>query len=351
MGSFAHPLPPEELDAAVRLAGDWSGLDGARLFITGGTGFFGKWLLETLGTAQERHGLDVEAVVLSRDPARFLDAVPHLRQAAWMHCVPGDVSSFPLPEGTFTHLIHAATSTDARQNIADPAGMRQTILKGAERVMELASRQRSLRMLFISSGAVYGPQPTGLERIPEDHTLPPEGVALTPVEVHAQAKRQAESIATAACQSLGFSCPVARCFTFVGPHLPLDQHFAIGNFIRDGLAGGPIHVAGDGTARRSYLYASDLAAWLWGLLLRGGSRTYHVGSDQDLSIADLAHLVARRFSARVEIAKKALPGQPPPRYIPAVTRIPTELGMDRTVSLGEALERTIRWHQQIQGGP
>jgi nucleoside-diphosphate-sugar epimerase len=137
----------------------------------------------------------------------------------------------------------------------------------------------------------------------------------------------------------------------VGPHLPLDQHFAIGNFIADALAGRNIRIAGDGTPMRSYLYAGDLAIWLWTLLLRpldASSRPeiYNVGSDEAVSIRDLAHEVVEEInpSLGIEIAQQTVTGEPRQQYVPDVSKAKSRLGLERIIGLREAIRRTAHWH-------
>ena len=340
---MSRPLPEAELLEAVHLVGDWSPLRDARIFLTGGTGFFGKWLLEVLGAANRTLDLRVEAVLLSRDPGSFLQTMPHLQHQPWLRFHQGDITTFDAPSGWFSHLIHGATSSDARNYARHPLAMHQTMVEGTRRVMKVMSIQGPFRGLFLSSGAVYGPQPPALSHIPEDHPLP-RGTA-DPSLSYAQGKREAERLFAEACQTQNAACPIARCFAFAGPHLPLDQHFAFGNFIRDALQRGPIRVQGDGSPFRSYLYASELSAWLWTLLIRGESTSYHVGSDQDLTIRNLAETIGEIAGVATEIMAKPDPGLPPSRYVPAVTRIPKAFGLHQSVGLQETIARMLKWHR------
>jgi dTDP-glucose 4,6-dehydratase len=128
----------------------------------------------------------------------------------------------------------------------------------------------------------------------------------------------------------------------------LDAHFAIGNFIRDGLRGGPIKIGGDGTPYRSYLYAADLVIWLWTILFRGAAlRAYNVGSPHAVTIAETAEAVKKVFGGKpsVEIAQKPMPGKAAQRYVPDVTRAERELGLRCLVDIEDAIRRTVRWHQ------
>lgn len=328
----------------------WRGVDGERFFITGGTGFFGCWLLESFLWARDRLNLRVEAVVLTRSAESFERKVPHLAQHSGITLHEGDVRTFTPPAGTFSHIVHAATEASVALNLEQPTLMLDTIVEGTRRVLNFASQCGARRLLHTSSGAAYGRQPHDLTHISEDYPGAPD--TSSPAAAYGEGKRVAELLCTLYSRAQGFDTISARCYAFVGPYLPISGAFAIGNFIRDGLAGQPIVIGGDGTPYRSYLYASDLTIWLWTLLYRGQScRLYNVGSDNDLQIKDVARAVQQVFEKPlpIQIKKEPVAGQPAERYVPSINRARSELGLTVRIELDEAIRRTITWHRQSVG--
>ena len=322
----------------------WLEARGGRFFVTGGTGFFGLWLLESFAHANDTLQLGMTAVVLTRDAAAFARKAPHLSARADLRFVPGEIRSFNFPSGQFTHVVHAATAASVKLNDEAPQEMLDTIVAGTRRVLEFSAQAGVKKLLFTSSGAVYGPQPSTLTHVPEDYSAAPG--SLRPDSAYAEGKRVAEQLCLEHARQYGCEVKIARGFAFVGPHLPLDTHFAIGNFIRDARRGGPVRVNGDGTPLRSYLYAADLAVWLWTILFQAPSgRAYNVGSDADLTIAALAKLVASSLGGGCEVivAQPAVPGKPTSRYVPDVQRARKELGLTVAIDLPTALARTSRW--------
>jgi dTDP-glucose 4,6-dehydratase len=337
---LTKPLPKEDLAHVLQYAGqDMEQLRGARLFVTGGTGFFGKWLLTTFQHANQELHLGATMTVLTRDPARFRSESPYLADDSAFTFHAGDIRTFNFPAGKFSHVIHGASGPGS-----GPLEMFATIVDGSRRTLEFAAGSGVKRLLFLSSGAVYGPQPSVLTHIPESYLGAPD--QMQTASAYGESKRAAEHLCCASSAIHGFESTIARCFAFAGPHLPLDGHFAIGNFIADVLAGRPISVQGDGTAYRSYLFAADLSVWLWALLVRGeGGRAYNVGSDEDLTIAELANLVAEaeRPKSKVAIAKAPRLGEEPHRYVPSIERARTELGLEVRITLQEGIRQALQW--------
>jgi nucleoside-diphosphate-sugar epimerase len=320
----------------------WEQLRDGRLFITGGTGFFGTWLLESLCWAADRLQLPLEAVVLTRSPQSFAEKCPHLAGHAAIRLHQGDVREFVFPDGRFTHVIHAAFPSTKPLN--DPRETAELVLRGTEHTLDFVAQSGARHLLFTSSGAVYGRQPTDLTAIPETYAGAPNPADAG--SAYGESKRMAELLCHLHGERNEFSVKVARGFAFVGPHLPLDAHFAIGNFIRDALVGGPVYVRGDGTAVRSYLYAADLAIWLWTILVAGKpNRAYNVGGAEAVSIGELARRVRDALAPGALIDQDRAPqrGQVVDRYVPDVTLAAIELGLVPRITLEDAVRRTAEW--------
>ena len=299
-----------------------------RIFITGGTGFFGKSILDY----RLRHPeflADAELTILSRDPTAFIADNPRLAKQPSISFVQGDVRDFTLTGANFDTIIHAATA--AVTTLSDDE-MYSTIVDGTRHVLEFAKSCGAKRILFTSSGAVYGPQTAVVD----------ENAPTNPTTAYGRGKLAAERM----CIESGVPTCIARCFAFTGPYLNRRIHFAIGNFIQDCLDNKPIVIKGDGTPLRSYLYADDLVEWLFAILDRGEpGRPYNVGSPEGLSIRELAEMVRSALGTKNEIkilGNSCNPCNPwskpaPSTYVPIITRATTERGLRVTIPLAEAI--------------
>lgn len=318
----------------------------SRIFVTGGTGFFGQWILDSLAYAVQHFQLKTKVVVLTRNSQKFLKQAPHFVDASWLEWLDGDVRDFTFPHGHFTHVIHAATEASASLNRDNPLLMLDTITYGTRHVLEMAKISKVKKFLFVSSGAVYGKQQANCLNVSESYTGNAD--PLQPNSAYGIGKLYSEHLCALFAKQYDLPIKIARCFAFVGPHLPLTTHFAIGNFISNVLAGEPIRILGDGTPCRSYLYAADLVIWLLTLLCFGKVGTpYNVGSDMGVSIAELAKLVSEQVtpSSVMTIAKQRDLNNPIERYVPCTKRARDELKLDAWVSLPDAIKRTIKWNQ------
>lgn len=297
------------------------------VFVTGGTGFFGKALLR-----QWPH--DVNLTLLSRDPTHFRAVHGNLLTGRNVHLVRGDILlPNTLPKGDYTHILHAATDSTFGPQLS-PLQRYTQIVDGTRNLLNFAIMHRISRFLLTSSGGVYGPQTQSVLQIPEDYNGMPD--PLNPHNAYSIAKRCAEHLCALYKERYDLEVVIARCFAFVGRDLPLDVHFAIGNFIRDALASSEISVGGDGTPVRSYMDQRDLADWLIALLAYGrAGQAYNVGSDVEISIAELAHLVRDIIAPNKSVRIAGVPSDNNfrNRYVPSIAKARVELGLELSFSL------------------
>lgn len=317
------------------------GLQGSHLFLTGCTGWLGRNLLEALHLANQGLGINIRATILTRNSKSFAAAAPHLSHAPFVTFLEGDVRDFEFPRGHFSHLLHAAT-TAAQETFegASPASKFHLLIDGTRHVLAFARAAGIQQVLFTSSG-IAASMPKDGSTVEETDLSAPSTIEIQ--TALGQGKRAAEFLCTLYAEETGANVTIARCFSFIGPYMPLNIHYALGNFIQSALENRPLIIQGDGSPVRSYLHTGDLAIWLLALLLRTGApRIYNVGSDEAFSILDLAQIVRNVLNPNGDIQilghTNQTPGNPVRNhYVPNITRAKTELGLRVWTPLEEGI--------------
>jgi len=312
------------------------------IYLTGGTGFFGKWLLETFIFLNKKYSANISVTILTRDPIKFKRNFPRLSSHNKFNFVKGEVQGFELSNKVFDLIIHAAADVSTGLNDSARSLMRTTVMEGTKRICDFAKRVECKRILYVSSGAAYGPQPEKLPRLPETFLQNPD---FNFDDAYAATKFESEEyfILNAPCDVI-----VARCFAFSGPYLPLNGNFAFGNFINDVLNDRDIVINGSGTSIRSYLYAADLIIWLLRILSVGkGGELYNVGSDESISILELAQLIMSEscINKKVIVLGSDLDTESKNIYVPDVSKASNELSISQNITLQSAIIRTINFEK------
>jgi len=340
----------EDIRAVVELVGgDFTRLSGKSLLITGGTGFIGRYLLETLMYVNDRLlSQPCRVYATTRNRSQVLVRCPDLRDRHDLVLIEGDIRAFEALPDPVHFVIHAAASSDVRQFLQDPLATVDTIVDGTRAVLTMVADMPLEAFLFVSSGAVYGSQPP--ERIwlaEDDRSGPDLGEARS---CYAEAKRYSELLCRIFAERHGVPLSVARLFTILGPYQDRNSTSAVIDFIRQCLDGDTITIWDNGQAIRSYCYVADAVVALWKLLFgpqQGGA--VNVGSDLEaVSFVDLAHRVARNAGKRVTVVVQ---GTRPTgilglRYAPDVTRLYEKTGFRPATTLDQALCRTIAWMKE-----
>jgi dTDP-glucose 4,6-dehydratase len=319
----------------------------SKILLTGATGFFGKWLLESFLHLNEELGLDTRIIALSRNPILFLEQYPHFKKEKKINWIRGDITNFEFPEGKFDYIIHAATDADSKINIDNPLLMLDTITLGTKRVLEFARIHPEIKsMLLTSSGAIYGNQPENVTHIRESDSFYLD--INDPGSSYAEGKRLAELYCAIYARKFNLPIRIVRCFTFVGPYLPIDRHYAVGNFIQDGIKRQNITIHGDGAPLRTYMYGADLVIWILTILLKGNiGEAYNVGSDIPISIKKLALKIADFFPAiSVNILNQIHPTDRNFNYVPDISKAKEQFHFGDGITFDEAIYRTIKYHRQ-----
>jgi UDP-glucuronate decarboxylase len=330
--------------AIARSGADFSLLRGKRILVTGGTGFFGVWMLTALGQIMEFLGYDLEITVITRDSRAFLGQHAGFNSSKNLCFFDGDIRSIDLTGKSFSHLIHMAT-TSANETFSKEQQVNKIDLlyAGTRNLLEQLGGDLE-GVLFTSSGVVYG-APLADSTFLESQLTRPDNLKAD--SALAYGKLLAEYLVNYFSHEFGYKYNIARCFSFLGQGLPLDIHYAAGNFISDAMNSRPIRILGSGQECRSYMYIGDAIAWLLRLIVEPTNDAYNLGSESKMTVLELAQLVARVAGRpeKVEVLGRQLPEGNFKRlfYVPSTKKIRSKFpGLEEWTPVSDAVGKMLR---------
>lgn len=320
-------------------------LKNQHIAVTGGTGFLGSWIAETIATMNDEYDLGISLSLYARHVTDWSKKYPHLASRSDIRMVSQDVRSPFSFDARTTYVVHAAGIPDNRVHASDPLRVHQTIIYGMNHALEAASQLSNLKRLINVSSCLVNGTPNRAGALKESDCFPIQAGELH--TVYREAKRAAESLCSVFRSQFRLSVTTVRPFTFVGPYQELDRPWAINNFMLDAIHGESIRIHGDGSARRSYLYGSDAAWWTLAALVNGGDgQVYNLGSDRPIAHVELAKMISDLMSSKSQsvIEKPVTIQKPPDDLYPDASNIQKMLGVMQTCTLEQAINKTFRWY-------
>ena len=293
-------------------------------FITGGSGLFGRWILSFFNWSERRKYSEPKLTILSRQDFSSSSSVKFI-------C--GDIKNFQSHDLKYTYTLHmAAPSASETYRSMDELDKFHVLAKGTETLLNSARLNTEKRTLVLSSGALFGGfDETKVDKISESERHAP--AYADDLQALSIGKRVAEFLTKEFCCKGYIDASIARCFSFIGPGLPTDLHYAVGNFVAQAVAGENIVIKGTGRPIRSFMHLGDMVFWVMTILFRGrNGEDYNVGSKDGISMLDLAKEIVDVLETRSEIVvlgeSDKTSGNPPNYYyVPDTLKAERELGL------------------------
>lgn len=317
-------------------------LKNAHIMVTGGTGFFGKWLLDSVVFLNDNFNFNIKLYLLARNHNTFIDNI--MKDRSDIVFIRNDIRSIKELPKEIEYIIHAAATPDNKEHMSNPIETMDIISQGTKQLLDAALSLNNLKkILNISSGQIYGT--LNSPKVTEENT----GVVDTNSikSIYPEAKRYSETLSIA-YKSL-YKLPIVqiRPFSFIGPYMEFNKPWAINNFVKDAIKFKKIKILGNGKPMRSYMYPTDMVWWLLNILLhQKNGVAYNLGSEEGISLEELAVKIKAKVGGDIKIDIQNMNNENS-IFIPDTNFVKNELDLHIKINIDDALDKTIEWAKTV----
>jgi len=303
-----------------------------RAVVTGGAGFIGSHLCETLLAR------GWEVICLDNFITGSYANLAHLRHLPAFHLLEHDVTKFIELDGSVDYVLHFASPASPHDFARLPIQILKVGALGTHNTLGLAKAKKA-KYLLASSSACYGDP--SVHPQPESYCGAVNSIGLR--GVYDESKRFAEALTMAYHRIHQLDTRIARIFNTYGPRMRHDDGRAIPNFMVQALTKADITIYGDGSQTRSFCYISDLIDGLLRLMDSDEHAPVNLGNPSEVSILELAEKVRQVTGSASRVVFRPLPEGDPKRRCPDISKARQVLGWEPQVSLEEGLQRTLEY--------
>jgi nucleoside-diphosphate-sugar epimerase len=321
-------------------------LKGKTIFISGASGFVGKWVIELVNYLNENYQFNICVIASSRNIEKTSKSYPEIFNKKHIRMMDADAKNLTELGNEVSYVLHLAASPDNREHASDPVRVMNDIFVGTQKILDACTRlDRLENFTHFSSGLVYGLQTYSSANIKEENF---SGFSCSSLNsVYSEAKRASEAVAQSYRSTYKIPLTVLRPFAFIGPYQSIDRPWAINNFIRDCLLSQPIRILGDEETIRSYMYPSEMAYWtLLSLLSISSGSSYNLGSDDGMSLRAIAQIIEKNFDKRNGIISTVpVHSSLLTKFVPSIDRFENTFNVKLKINTLRAIEKSVSWYR------
>lgn len=284
----------------------WENLNNKTLMITGAAGLVGGGIADAVIDRNERLGENIRLLLVARNENRLRKRFARYASKSYISLICHDVTKPFVELDNVDFIIHAASKGDPLSFVRDPVGVMNANYLGMLNVLEIARRCKSPKVLFISSGEVYG-----IINDIEENGFKEKDMGYIDISnsrnCYAISKIAAENLCICYSEQYGVNTSVARLSHTYGGRILPDENRVIFQFMRSAIKGEDIVMKTSGAQKRSYCYIADVVKAIFYILLKGDNKEFYNVANREsvVTIKELAECIANICGRKVMIESQS----------------------------------------------